>query len=287
MKRNHRNDDTFADGRTRAELDAEGWCDPGERVATLALADSVRGGRILDVGIGTGRTTSLLRLLTAEYVGIDYVEEMIKTARERHPGLDLRLSDARELTGLDDSSFDLVTFSYNGIDAVDHEDRQLIFDAFHRVLRPGGYLLYSTLNADGPVAQERPWRINPPMGWQIGSLQPQTPSGAKQFFGALKAAVHSPADRPKGFLNWWHLRSQSTSGQDWECAPMGAHRFSLVVHLTRLPEIKREMADHGFRIDRIIGSDEGVSVSAGRPDDWWFHVIAQKPPVSPDNEALV
>jgi SAM-dependent methyltransferase len=280
----HRNEDTFAETRTRAELDAEGWSDPGERVATLWLADRLRGGDLLDVGIGTGRTTSLLRLLTANYVGIDYVEEMVQTARLRHPGIDLRLADARDLIEFDQESFDLVTFSYNGIDAVDHDDRQLILASFRRVLRPGGYLMFSTLNADGPAALERPWRLNPPMGWHIGSLQPQGYSRSKQLAGELRHTVRSPGDRPKSVRNWLRLRRGVSSGDGWDMAPIGAHRFSLLVHLTRPVDICREMAVHGFDVESIIGSDEGKPIDGAKPSlDWWFHVIARKAPI-PVNE---
>jgi SAM-dependent methyltransferase len=271
------NRSTFDDQRTQTELGAEGWCDPGERAALLRVAERARGGRILDVGVGTGRTTSLLRLLSDAYVGIDYAPAMVAAARSRHPGLDLRQDDARTLDSCADASFDLVLFSYNGIDAVDHDDRQRVLSSFGRVLRPGGLLVYSTLNVDGPVARERPWRLYPPTPWRAGTLEPDARSQPKQLLIALRDLVRHPSDRPTSLRNWRRLRPQAERGKDWELAPMGAHRFGLLVHLTGATGIRQELADHGFDLEVILGSDQGAPIGSAEPvPDWWFHVIARR-----------
>jgi ubiquinone/menaquinone biosynthesis C-methylase UbiE len=246
-------------------------------VALLQLAGRVRGGRILDVGIGTGRTTSLLRLLSDDYIGVDYVASMVATARDRHPGVDISVGDARELKGVADDSVDLAVFSYNGIDAVDHEDRQRVLASFKRTLRPGGYLLYSTFNADGPVARERPWRVNAPMPWQVGSLQPSITTPSRRAAALLREIVRHPSDRPRSIRSWMQLRGHAIRGDGWQVAPIGAHRFGLLVHLTRLPEVRREVAAHGFELVDILGSDRGDPLTADTSTDWWFHVIARKP----------
>jgi SAM-dependent methyltransferase len=205
---------------------------------------------------------------------------MVQVARKRHPGIDLRQADARDLASFDDGSFDLVTFSYNGIDAVDHEDRQLILKSFHRVLRPGGYLMFSTLNADGPAARERPWRRNPPMPWDTGSLQPTAPSRLRRALQGLLMLKHAP-DLLAGMRNWLRLRRQERRGDGWTLAPMGAHRFGLLVHFTRPAEIRREMTAHHFAIEQIVGSDHGAPLTAGQDTspDWWYHVIARSLPM--------
>jgi SAM-dependent methyltransferase len=101
-------------------------------------------GSVLDIGVGGGRTTGPLSSMFHKYIGIDYSEAMIVAAKSLFPGLDLRTMDARKLEF--DEEFDCVVFSYNGIDSVNYNDRQLIFDQVAKVLRPGGYFIYSTHN---------------------------------------------------------------------------------------------------------------------------------------------
>ena len=102
-------------------------------------------GAVLDVGIGAGRTTAAIAPMFARYIGIDYSEPLLKMAQSRFPVLDLRVMDARRLEF--DAIFDCVIFSFNGIDAVDASGRRLILSEMVRVLKPGGYLIYSTHHA--------------------------------------------------------------------------------------------------------------------------------------------
>jgi SAM-dependent methyltransferase len=103
---------------------------------------------VLDLGVGTGRTTPALRALGGRYVGIDAAEEMVRAAREAHQGVDFRVADASDLSDYSDGSFDAVVFSFNGIDYIYPErDRHRCLDECRRVLRPGGALIFSSHNA--------------------------------------------------------------------------------------------------------------------------------------------
>src|SRR5690348_11560180 len=74
----------------------------------------------LDLGVGAGRTTAFLSDLAASYVGLDFSTAMVAACRQRYPRVDFRLGDARDLSGFCEDHFDLVLFSFNGIDYVGH-----------------------------------------------------------------------------------------------------------------------------------------------------------------------
>jgi len=128
---------------------------PGEAAALGLVEGAIRDRPILDIGIGAGRTTAVLRALTPDYVGIDFSADMVAVSRERFPDLDIRQMDARDLSVLADRRFALALFSYNGIDYVGHADRLRIMAELRRVLADDGWLLFSSHNRSFPL--RRPW----------------------------------------------------------------------------------------------------------------------------------
>jgi ubiquinone/menaquinone biosynthesis C-methylase UbiE len=109
--------------------------------------------KMLDIGVGAGRTTEHFAGLAKEYIGIDYSSTMIKACRLKFPQHRLDVADARDLSRFDDEYFDFVMFSFNGIDAVEHEDRLSILREIRRITKKGGYFSFSTLNLNS-------WRLN-------------------------------------------------------------------------------------------------------------------------------
>ncbi|WP_210438907.1 class I SAM-dependent methyltransferase [Nocardioides xinjiangensis] len=104
--------------------------------------------RVLDLGVGAGRTTPLLMPLSRTYVGVDYSPPLVHAARERFPDADLRVGDARSMPWIEPASIDVVVFSFNGIDTMGSDDRALVLAEVFRVLRPGGWFLFSSHNQD-------------------------------------------------------------------------------------------------------------------------------------------
>ena len=134
----------------RAYERLEGWTDPGEKAAVEYVAPEVRSRPILDIGVGAGRTTALLQTISQQYTGIDYTQEMVEVCRARHPGARILHMDARDLSSFADEQFALVVFSFNGIDAVNLDDRRKILREVHRVLQPGGLFIVSARQPIGP-----------------------------------------------------------------------------------------------------------------------------------------
>jgi ubiquinone/menaquinone biosynthesis C-methylase UbiE len=107
-----------------------------------------KGQSILDVGVGGGRTTPALSQHAKRYVGVDYVQEMVDACTRRFPGVRFEQGDASALTNFKDAEFDVVVFSFNGIDSLSPDEKRLqALAEFRRVLKKNGVLIFSSHNA--------------------------------------------------------------------------------------------------------------------------------------------
>lgn len=139
---------------------------PAERDLLARLEDHLPGMRMLDLGVGGGRTSVHFAHRVKSYLGIDYSPAMIEGCRRRFPdppsNVAFAVGDARSLAGCADGSFDLILFSYNGLDYVGFEDRHAVLKEMRRLLAPGGWLCFSSHNLmslglpAGPT--DRGWR---------------------------------------------------------------------------------------------------------------------------------
>lgn len=137
-----RNLSAFSEPATVDDYARTAGLTPAERALVERFAPPAP--QVLDLGVGTGRTTGELRDVSSGYVGIDLSPAMVARARLLHPTADLRVGDAADLGELDTASFDLVLFSYHGIDYLHPDDsRHRCLGEVARVLRPGGVFIAS------------------------------------------------------------------------------------------------------------------------------------------------
>ncbi|KQN39614.1 SAM-dependent methyltransferase [Sphingomonas sp. Leaf407] len=147
------------------------------RRAAIDAAEQV-GGRILEVGVGTGISLPHYRT-DSRITGIDIADQMLDKARDRVKRLNLTqveriaIGDAEALD-FPDASFDVVVAQYV-VSAVPHPDRAL--SEFLRVVRPGGLIVITTrLGAETgmrskieralmPVTSRLGWRTDFP--WSV------------------------------------------------------------------------------------------------------------------------
>lgn len=111
--------------------------------------ERLTGLRLLDLGVGGGRTTLPFCSHAGEYVGVDYSQEMVHACNRRYrnlPNAMFEVGDARSLPQFPDGHFGAVLFSYNGIDEVPAEDRRRVLDEMHRLLAPSGVFFFSSHN---------------------------------------------------------------------------------------------------------------------------------------------
>jgi len=105
--------------------------------------------KMIDIGVGAGRTTAFFAKAFKQYVGIDYSGSMIDAARNRFEGFEgcnFYHCDARDMSAFENGSFDFVLFSFNGIDCVCYDDRQKILSEIKRIGKPNSYFAFSTHN---------------------------------------------------------------------------------------------------------------------------------------------
>ena len=97
------------------------------------------GDRVLDLACGTGSLTRDLAKKVGpdgHVLGIDFSKEMLREAKKKPmPGLEYRLGDATDLTGVEDGSFDAATIAYG---ARNIPDLDALFSEMARAVRPGG-----------------------------------------------------------------------------------------------------------------------------------------------------
>lgn len=229
-----------------------------ERVLFEKLRPTIAGKAILDIGIGTGRTTPFLASLTDDYTGVDYSPEMVQRAKELHPRANLLECDARDLSRFGPARFDFILFSFNGIDSVSDADRQVILQQIFWALKPGGVYAFSSHN----LASTRT------SAFSLKNLH-FTPNPIR-FLGALRYYL-------KGVLN--HLRARSSEVRTPGYALLSeraAHYRSLNYYVSKALQVE-QLERVGFSGVEIF-TEQGKLTRVQNDDrDRWIYYLTRKP----------
>lgn len=202
---------------------------PAEKAILAQLKDRLPTMKMLDIGIGGGRTTQHFQPLVKDYTGIDYAAEMIAACRQRFAHalgpMTLAVVDARDLHPFEDDSFDVIVFSFNGIDYVSHADRLQILQEIHRVGKPGGFFLFSSHNLR---AMARVFD-----GRQQISLNPFKTYVNLVMWALLR--LFNPA-----------IRQRQINAADYLVLKDESHNFRLQTYYIR-PEVQTKQLEFGFK----------------------------------------
>ncbi|MHB9288929.1 class I SAM-dependent methyltransferase [Halobacteriales archaeon Cl-PHB] len=138
-----------------AELESNPYNEHLDFPATTSLVPDVAGDRVLDAGCGGGRYTEWLLEEGADVVGVDASAEMLAHANDRvGDNATLHQADlADPLEFVEEGAFDGVV---SGLALSYVEDWRAVFAEFARVLRPGGFLVFSTTHPfdEYPLSEE-------------------------------------------------------------------------------------------------------------------------------------
>lgn len=106
------------------------------------------GMRVLDLGVGGGRTTPFLARDASRYVGVDFSQAMIDACKTKYPQFEFHPCDATDLGRFQAGEFDLVAFSFNGIDYISSDEaRSRCLSEVARVLSDDGVFIFSSHHA--------------------------------------------------------------------------------------------------------------------------------------------
>ena len=118
---------------------------PGELALTdkaIEIAGLKKGDRVLDIGCGEGDTVAHLMELGMEAEGIDMSLKMLNAAKEKHPGINVKMGDGEFLDDYSSYTFDAITMECV-LSLINIPD-----EALHEawcVLKKGGKLIISDL----------------------------------------------------------------------------------------------------------------------------------------------
>ncbi len=107
----------------------------------------IRGGKVLDIGCGYGRSTEILSEISDYIIGIDFSERLLKQAEKRLKGktnVKLYLEDAKSMH-FEDSSFDYILMLWNTFGNLYSARDQVLRESI-RLLKPDGTIFISVFS---------------------------------------------------------------------------------------------------------------------------------------------
>lgn len=244
-----------------ADYGRQAHLQPAEETILQMMRPHLPKAKMLDLGVGGGRTTLHFAHLVREYVGADYSEAMIIECRKRFSGfpthISFKLCDARSMQMFENGSFDFILFSHNGIDCVSHEDRLKILQQIQRVGRSGGYFCFSTHNLN--------WAVNLFELRRMISLDPRL---------ALRTAKRVAL---RCFYNW-RVRASAVKNSPYILFNDGAHHRKMQMHYIRpLEQIAALSEAFGdIRVfSSITGAEIGDQIKLRCVEDPWLYYLCK------------
>lgn len=210
--------------------------------------------KLLDIGIGSGRTTRPLLEVSRDYTGIDYIADCAKVAQAKFPEARILCCDARDLSQFADGEFDFVLFSFNAIDYMTDEDRVASLAEIRRVLKSGCFFMFSTHN--------RNYKFFDKMPWQEGRYD----------LGHLKSCVYTLLHLPKHY----RMKKHEIRTDRYAIINDIAHGFSLLAYYITLDEQVKQLHEAGFT-DVEAYNMEGRRITEDSNSPWIYYLARRAP----------
>jgi|GEM_PF-1277915 len=232
---------------------------PAEEAIFLEFRDRIAGKKILDVGVGSGRTTPHLLQFGCDYTAVDYSRHMVEFCQGKFPAERFVCCDARDMTIFPDLSFNFILLSDSCIDCVGHLDRRKILAEVFRLSDHGGTVVICSFNRDNK-------RTTP---YKEFSLRPQP---------GLRATLANYYHFLRSTCNWLKNRSLEVEELDYAVRTVPAHDFNCPCYHISKSVQAQQMASVGFvgiKVYDAAGSPQDVNTpdtSSGQ-----IHYVGTKP----------
>jgi SAM-dependent methyltransferase len=250
------------------ERDSIQYADRALQIPEQMLLGRLRGRwpeiSMLDIGVGAGRTAFTFAPLAGRYVGFDISERMVELSRglvAESETISFRTADARTMVDELDGPFDLVLFSFNGIDNVGHDDRLVILDQVRRLVAADGLFVFSSHSLNAL-----------PLEWAMPPFLRRSP--VVSLYGQAKAVRHRARLRRVNA----QVDVDAARARGWDRINDGDHGFEVLYYYVLPAEMERQLAGAGFALEAIYDHG-GRSVTTDEPgrDPWLYYYCRPAP----------
>jgi ubiquinone/menaquinone biosynthesis C-methylase UbiE len=211
---------------------------------------------MLDMGVGAGRTAYTFGAVCGRYVGVDFVPEMVELCRERFGETErarFAVGDARSMAEFADASFDVVLFSFNGIDSIDYEGRLRALRELRRVVRPDGLFVFSSHS----LLSDPGWFPLPRLHWTRPFLWVR--GTLKTLYYRLRFRAANPG-----------LDLGAGRERGWMSITDDAHDFRLSQCYVTPEESLRQIREAGFCVEAVLDCSARVLTPPYTASDPWL-----------------
>jgi len=235
---------------------------PPEKTIVQILAPMLADAKMLDVGVGAGRTTEYFAPIVKSYTAVDFSAGMIECCRSKYssrfPQARFAVGDAKDLKEFENEKFDFILFSFNGVDYMPVTARVQCLQKARTLLAPGGYLAFSTHN--------------------IFSLRKLTVGAVFKLRWNMLATMAKVARRMKvRKMNAAALRTIETS--DYVFVNDGSHDFGLKQCFIRPSYQLQMLRDCGYQSIRVFelgsGKEHATEKDICSTEDGWIYFLCR------------
>lgn len=249
--------------KTVAKFYSEESLQKAEEAAINVVKEEIRGKKILEIGVGGGKTIRFLKQISNDYTGIDYSQEMVNECKRQFPDVNVICCDARDMSSFNSDEFDFILCAFNGMDYVSHNDRLLILREVYRVLKKGGCFVFSTHNKNCSAFK---LYISP-----FATCMTHNP---------FISAILNPSDIPsrvvsflRSTINHWRNNKYIIHTDEYSIINDKAHNYSLMTYYITISRQKEQLINVGFNALPRIYDKNGEVVINDCGDTWVYYLV--------------